>query len=153
MKYSITTFPRIRVAYYRHVGPYGEAQEIWEKLAALAAKHRLYKGADTLCVGACHDDPAHVPLSELRSDACIAVDGSFAPCDGAEVQELGGGRYVTTTYTGAYSGIGLAYEDLYVWIRQQGLEPIPGPTLEIYRNDPHVTPEKELITDLHAPIR
>ena len=153
MEFHLTTFPRVRVAYYRHVGPYGDAMDAWDKLAALAAKHHLSRDEDVLCIGACYDDPANVPLDRLRSDVCITVDQAFAPQDGADIQELGGGRYVTARYTGPYSGIGDAYEQMYLWMHRQGLEVASGPTLEIYRNDPHVTPEDELITDLHAPIQ
>ncbi len=153
MKFSITTFPRVRVAYYRHIGPYGDSQETWDKLASLAAKHHLWKGEASLCIGACHDDPAHVAHDKLRSDASIMVDDSFIATDGAQTQELGGGRYVTATHKGTYAELGTSYEELYIWMLKQGLEPREGPTLEVYRNNPHVTPEDELITDIHAPIK
>lgn len=152
MEFHLTTFPRVRVAFYRHIGPYGDAMKAWDKLASLAAKHHLSRDADVLCIGACHDDPAKVPLDQLRLDACITVDETFVPQDGANIQQLGGGRYVAGRHTGAYSNIGDAYEQMFHWMHQQGLTAGSGPTLEIYRNDPHVVPEHELITDLHAPI-
>ncbi|GAB4574489.1 MAG: hypothetical protein Kow0077_21320 [Anaerolineae bacterium] len=55
-------------------------------------------------------------------------------------------------YKGSYSRIGEAWEAMMGWIEANGYV-LSGPCCEVYLNDPQVTPEEELLTELQAPVQ
>ena len=67
---------------------------------------------------------------------------------------VGAGRYAVPTDRGPYGGIAATYRRLLA-------ERLPGsgeavddrPWMEVCRNSPLDTPEADLVTDLHVPLR
>src|SRR5262249_9538216 len=49
--------PARRVAFLRHVGPYGSAGPAWQKLVAWAGPRGLFFRPGPMMLGICHDDP------------------------------------------------------------------------------------------------
>ena len=154
MEARVTSLEPARVAFVRHVGPYTEAGPTWQRLMAWAGgRGRLGPHARTFAL--CHDDPDTTPPERLRYDACIVVGADVQAEDGVEVQDVAGGRYAVATHRGSYARLAETYGALMEqWVPANGLELADDrPTLEIYRNDPQQTPEDELLTDVHVPIR
>src|SRR5262249_55603814 len=73
--------PPYRVAYMRHVGPYGEGGRISALWASFERwiRTRDLQGPDTLTIGIGHDAPKIAPADKLRYDACLVVDDAFKP--------------------------------------------------------------------------
>lgn len=63
------------------------------------------------------------------------------------------GKYLKFTLTGSYQGVWPAFDRIFKYISENGLELAEGPCLENYINDPNVTPEKDLLTELLVPIK
>lgn len=63
------------------------------------------------------------------------------------------GKYLKFTLKGSYQGVWPAFDRIYKYISENGLELAEGPCLENYINDPNVTPEKDLLTELLVPIK
>lgn len=61
-----------------------------------------------------------------------------------------GGLFAICHYTGAYGGVGPAYDDLTRFIEEKGFE-MSGPVYEWYLNGPDV-PQKDLKTDIVFPV-
>jgi AraC family transcriptional regulator len=154
MEARITSLESARVAYVRHVGPYTEVGPTWQRLIAWAAGRGLL-GPDARTFALCHDDPDTTPPERLRYDACIVVGPDLQAEDGVEVQEVAGGRYAVATHRGSYAKLGETYGGLMEeWLPASRLELAEDrPTLEIYRNDPQQTPEDDLLTDVHVPVK
>jgi effector-binding domain-containing protein len=66
--------------------------------------------------------------------------------------EIPGGRLATCLYTGVYSEIGPAYEELTQWIAKEGCE-TAGVSYEFYLNDPAQIPPQELMTQIIFPLK
>ena len=122
----------IRVAFMRHVGPYGEVGATWNKLLPSLGKEGLL-GGDSLFIGICHDDPEVTPQDRIRYDACVSVDETFVPEGEIGVQVIPGGEYAITTHFGPYQKLGETYTKLLgQWLPRSGRELRSAPCFEVY---------------------
>jgi len=152
MDVSIEQFPKTKVVFARHVGPYAECGKAWGQVCAFAGPKGLF-GPDTMFVGVCHDDPEVTPPSMVRYDACLTVTREVAPEGGIGVREIGGGEYATTVHKGPFDKLYATYAELFgVWGPQSGREFASAPSLEVYLNDPEKTPPEELLTKIYAQL-
>lgn len=153
MKVKIEHREPIRVAFMRHVGPYGEVGATWDKLLPSLGKEG-WLGGDSLFIGICHDDPEVTPQDKIRYDACVRVDKNFSPEGEIGVQVIPGGEYAVTTHFGPYQKLGDTYTKLLgQWLPRSGREMRSAPCFEVYLNDPQSTEPRDLITDIYAPLQ
>jgi AraC family transcriptional regulator len=142
----------MRVAFVRHVGPYGDCGKAWEKLCAFAAQQG-WLGPDALTIGISHDDPDVTAPDKLRYDACLPVDDGFVATGEIGVQEIAGGEYAVATHRGPHSNLEQTYRCLFrEWLPESRRELRSVPGFEIYRNDPCTTPPEHLVTDIYLPL-
>jgi len=152
MKAEIKRMQPMRVACLRHVGPYNEVGPTWDRLTMLLGKEG-YLAGNPMILGLCHDDPEVTEPSKIRYDACVAVDESFEPMEGIEVQTIAGGDYAVTVHRGSFDGLGRTYAELYgQWIPRAGREVRNAPAFEVYLSNPDETPEEERLTEIYAPL-
>jgi len=153
MKVEIKQMKPMRVAFMRHVGPYGEVGKTWEQFLTIMGKDG-YLGGNPMMLGICHDDPEVTPPAKIRYDACLTVGEDFEPSGDIGVQTVAGGEYAMTTHTGPYSKLGQTYSEfLGQWLPRSGRELRDTPCFEVYLNDPQSTPPEELLTDIYAPLQ
>ena len=153
MKVKIEHREPTRVAFMRHVGPYGEVGETWDRFLPVLGKEGLL-GGDSLFIGICHDDPEVTPPDKIRYDACVTVDEGFQPSGDIGVQIIPGGAYAVTTHFGPYQKLGETYTELLGrWLPRSGYELRATPCFESYLNDPQSTDPEDLITDIYAPLQ
>ena len=142
-----------RVAFARHVGPYHEVGQAWDKVCARLGKSGLL-GADSRFIGVCYDDPEVTPPEKIRYDACVTVDEDFTAEGDVGVQTLPGGEFAVVTHTGPYDKLNETYAALFgQWLPHSGRELRPEPSLEFYLNDPEGTDPEDLLTDIYAPLK
>ncbi len=123
MEAKIMPFPKTRVAYVRHVGPYAQCEAAWTTLCAFAGPKGLL-GPQTRFIGVCHDDPEVTPPEKIRYDACITVSDDVAAEGEVGLMDIGGGEYVTALHEGPYSGLHASYAELCgVALPKLGREP------------------------------
>ena len=154
MEVRVISLEPARIAFVRHVGPYAEVGPTWQRLVAWAGGQGLL-GLDTRTFGLCHDAPDTTTPEQLRYDACIVIGPDVQAGDGVEVQDFAGGRYAVATHRGSYTRLAETYSGLIEeWVPANRLELAEERLcVEVYRNDPQQTPENELVTDVHVPIR
>lgn len=153
MKVEFQQMKPMRVAFMRHVGPYGEVGKTWEQFLTIMGKDG-YLGDNPMMFGICHDDPEVTPPAKIRYDACLTVGEDFEPRGEIGVQTVAGGEYAMTTHTGSYNQLGRTYSEfLGQWLPRSGYELRDDPCFEVYLNDPHSTPPEELLTDIYAPLQ
>jgi AraC family transcriptional regulator len=156
MRVVIQELSPCRVAYMRHVGPYGAAgiPALWIRFRKWMSTHGLVE-ADAMRIGIGHDDRWVTPPEKCRYDACVVVPQDFAGDRFVNVTELPGGRYATSTYLGLAHRVPHAWDALYrSWLPDSGYEPDDRPCLEIYRGNPRVGGRPgTLRTDLCVPVR
>jgi AraC family transcriptional regulator len=147
---EVLVVPEIRVAYMRHVGPYGAARiaELWHRFepwcvdrGLRSPRHRMF--------GIAQDNPNITPPDRTRYDACIEVDADFQPEGEIAVQTIPGRRYACVPFTGK------AVEIRAAWIRfltftlpDAGLVPELAPAIEIYAPDFAMDPKTGVLSCL-----
>jgi len=126
MNVTIETLPELRVAAVRHVGPYHDIGEAFQRLDAIAA---------------------------LRSDAGVTIPMQAPLPAGLSETRIAAGRYARTTYVGHYAGLPEVWARLWRdWLPASGQRPAARPSFEIYRNTPMDTRPEDLRTDLYLPL-
>jgi AraC family transcriptional regulator len=148
----IENVPTRRVAFLRHIGPYGSAGPVFESLCGWAGRRGLF-GRDTLVLGICHDDPEVTAPDKVRFDCCVTVNERTGGEGEIGIQTLEGGECAVLTQYGPYTQLGEAYRWLFgVWLPTSGREPRNAPPFEVYYGDPKQTPPEQLRTDIHVPL-
>lgn len=152
MNVVVKDMPEMRVAAVRHVGPYNQIAQAFERLGAIAGPAGILQGPPTM-IAIYHDDPESVPQDQLRSDAGVVVPDGVQLPDGLGEQRILAGRYARTTHIGPYEQLGDVWARfLGEWLPANGHRVSPGVSFEIYVNNPTTAPKNELRTDLYIPI-
>src|SRR4051794_37101276 len=91
---EIKIIPETRVAYMRHVGPYGSPRitDMWQRYESWCAAHGLTSPPRRM-FGIAQDSPNITAADQTRYDACIEVDAAFQPTGDVAVQTIRGGSY------------------------------------------------------------
>lgn len=141
MKIEIATLPAVRVAYMRHIGPYGPGIErFW---AETFLPWRAAQGLDDApCYGIGHDDPFVTPAGKCRYDACVEVPDGFQATGPVGIATLPGGRYAVAAFEGTGADLGLAWNELLrAWLPASGMHPDGRPLFEHYAGDAAKDPD------------
>lgn len=135
----VETFPSLRVAFIRHVGPYEQAPAQFERLQRWAGARREGR-EEALLLGIAHDNPAVTPASQLRFDCCIAIaDDVRRGEDDIGIQTVLGARYAASVHHGNFATL----MQTYAWLARdflprQQLTMRGAPAVEIYLTPPDV---------------
>lgn len=132
----------------RHVGPYSDVGQTFERRAAWVGAHRLF-GPWTQGLGIGYDDPEVTPPEHLRYDA--AFTGPRAIPGQGEVRslELPARDYATAIHKGPYAGLAVTYAGMIRWwLRNGDGEISDAPALEFYLNQPGHTAPESLLTKI-----
>ncbi len=143
-----------RFAVARHTGPYTGIATAITKAVTWAGQNGLI-GPDTVVVGVYYDNPEDTPIDQLRSAGGLTVPVQ-AKIEGDEVEELGfpAHRALVVTHKGSYETLPQTYNQVMAWMTEHGAEwAHDGPSVEHYVDDPTTTPEAELRTIIHIPVK
>jgi AraC family transcriptional regulator len=147
--------PPYRVAYMRHVGPYGEGGRIgalWMSFERWIRTRDLRR-AGTLTIGIGHDAPNISAPEKLRYDACLVVDASFKPDRFVNIADLPGGKYAVAPFEGTPAEINGAWSWLWtVWLPSSGYQPRDRPCLELRHDFETTSVHGQLRCELCLPI-
>jgi AraC family transcriptional regulator len=122
----------VRIAYMRHLGPYGEPiARFWmEEVAPWMATEGLMGRAR---YGISHDEPSVTDPAQCRYDACVEVDDGYTPSGRALVTTLPGGRYAVMPFKGTGAEVFVAWRRLLgEWLPASRLQLDMRPCFEHY---------------------
>ena len=154
MNVDILEQPELRLATVRHIGPYNQIPEAFDRLCHVAGPAGLFNSSGAHVLAVYYDDPEQTPATELRSDAAIVLGEGIACPDQLTEGHIPGGKYARYTHLGPYEQIGDAWARLLgEWLPSSGLRMGEGETYEIYMNDPGKVEMAEIRTDLYVPVR
>jgi len=139
---ELRTLPATRVAYMRHVGPYGSPGigAMWRRFESWCAAQGLTSPRRRM-FGIAQDNPNITPADRTRYDACIEIDDSFQPSGEVSVQSIRGGRYACTAFFGPAGDIQSAWvKFLGKTMPDAGHQHDVAPALEIYEPDFAIDP-------------
>ena len=154
MQVTLATLPPTRIAYLRHIGPYGPSiSAFWQEKFLPWMRANQLDGRP--CYGIGHDDPGITAPANCRYDACVEIPDDFTPRGQAGVAQLPGGRYALAAYRGDGPGIERAWtEFLRDWLPNSGLQIDSRPVFEHYPVDAEYNPETgEFTCQLCIPVK
>lgn len=134
MKVTIEELPSYRIAYMRHVGPYGPSgiPELWRRFEKWMDAHGL-TAERNVTLGISHDDPHVTDAGKCRYDACVVVTQDFEGDALVNVSEVPGGKYACSEFTGTAHEIEAAWDDMFrCGIPGTGFQPDDRPCFELY---------------------
>jgi AraC family transcriptional regulator len=153
MQVEIKDQPELRVGTVRHVGPYNQIPQAFERLGSIAGPAGLFGQPGAIVLAIYHDDPETTPQDALRSDAGVVVPGPAPMPEGLVEQRIPAGRYASALHVGPYEKLGDAWARFMgEWLPASGHRMGTGPSYEIYLNDPMKVPKHELRTEMYIPI-
>lgn len=133
MKVTLIDRKPATVAYFRHLGPYGEPiARFWqETYVPWAVMNKL--GADHARYGISHDDPGITAPEKCRYDACAEVSPDFVATGGALKANIPGGKYAVYRFKGTAEQVGEAWAGLLRdWLPSSGLQLDGRPCFEYF---------------------
>lgn len=154
MHISLQQLPPTRVAYLRHIGPYGQSvHEFWMNTVL---PWRQAQGLEQrACYGIGHDDPSLAAPEQCRYDACVEVEADFVPRSPASVQTLPGGRYAVARFRGTLADFSHAWTELLRgWLPASGLQIDGRPVFEHYPPNAGYDPQTGIFScELCLPVK
>jgi AraC family transcriptional regulator len=131
---ELRTIPATRVAYMRHIGPYGSRgiTDMWQRFESWCAAKGLTSPRRRM-YGVAQDNPNITPPERTRYDACVEVEDDFEPSFEVGVQTIRGGRYACTPFFGTAGEIQAAWvKFLGKTMPDAGHQHDVAPAMEIY---------------------
>ncbi len=149
---TIESLDRLRVAFFRHIGPYEEVDEAWGMLMHWIKIHQFDFDFSKI-LSLVYDDPSITEPRFIRYDACYIVDDTveqdgvagfqvIEPCKVASFIHHGPHRKIDDTYRAVFFG----------WLPQTNYELADRPDIHFYLTRPHETEESMLQTRICVPL-
>lgn len=153
MKVTLVDRQPTRVAYLRHMGPYGKpVSDFWMKTVAPWMETNGLYGRPRY--GISHDDPGITEPKKLRYDAAVDVPEDFVGAGDHQVTVIPGGKYACGKFKGDADQIGDAWAWLLRdWLPGSGMQLDSRPFFEYYPVDAtYDSKTDEFETDICIPV-
>jgi AraC family transcriptional regulator len=156
MQVDIKTLPTMRLAYMRHIGPYGDPAigRLWERFGAWCASQGLDQPRPVM-YGLSYDSPDLTAPDKCRYDACVAVNVEFRPSGDVGVITLPGGSYARVKFEGTGAEIHASWMQLFKhWLPDSNYQTDERPCVELYGPDFKLDPETGVFNcELCLPVK
>jgi effector-binding domain-containing protein len=138
-------WPETHYVFLEKIGPFMEtAPQVWTELHQLVpgiAEHNQINGYMSLY---------KVGPKVYRAGVSVAAPPAKLPA-GLQYEKFGGGRYSRFVLSGSYSQLGEVSGRVFQLAAEQHLALRDDFNIENYVNDPRITPEEQLITEILLP--
>lgn len=155
MEVKIIDFDETPVAVLEHRGPPERVSDSALKFIEWRKQSGLSPVNSSRTFGIAYDDPATTEPVLFRFDICGSVPTAVpANPQGVVNKVIPGGRCAVVRHLGSHDRIGESAYYLYrEWLPQSGEELRDFPLFFHYLNLMPMTPEHELVTDIHLPLK
>jgi len=123
MEMKIETIPPYKIAYIRHIGPYGTGNvQTMQKLKKWAKANKLLND-NSIILGIAHDNPETTKPENCRYDTCLVISDN--DCAGNEDVCLGsivGGRYSVFKIRHTAKAVQQAWLTIFPELLKQGCQ-------------------------------
>lgn len=152
---EIKDFPKMTVAYVRHIGPYKGNEKLfeklWNQLFTWAGPRGLIGGPDFKSLIVYHDDPNVTVEDKLRMSVCITVPADTRVDGEVGKMDLEPSKYVVARFDVDATQFGQAWQWLYgEWFPGSGYQPDDKPCFEMYPEEPK---NGRFIVDICVPVK
>jgi AraC family transcriptional regulator len=155
MQVRIVSVEPVRVAALEHRGDPALVNDSVQRFIAWRKESGLSPVASSDTYGIAYDDPTTTLAKEFRFDICGAVSTPVpANRHGVAAKAISGGRCAVVRHRGSPDHVAGSVYHLYRnWLPQSGEQLRDFPVYFHYLNLKTNTPEHELLTDVHLPLK
>ena len=155
MNVEIIDFPETRVAVLEHRGAPERVNDSAKQFIEWRKATGLSPVGSSNTFGVVYDDPDAVEPARFRFDICGSVTEAIPEnAQGIINKVIPAGRCAVVRHHGSHDRLGESIYPLYrQWLPESGEELRDFPLFFHYRNLVPETPENELVTDIHLPLR
>lgn len=138
-----------KVAYIPYVGSYSKIPELMGEVAQWLMDRDLKMTG--LVYGTYFNTPEEVSEDKLQYEIGFAFEGNAMPEGKIGIKEIPEHTVLAAMHKGAYTEVGPVIHAVIDYAVENEYD-IVGPISEAYFNDPMVTPEEELLTEVRIPV-
>ena len=155
MQVKIVTVELVTVAVLEHRGAPALVNDSVQRFIAWRKESGLSPVGSSRTYGIAYDDPTNTPAGDFRFDICGSVSMPVpANRQGVTTKTIPGGRCAVVRHRGSPDHIAGSVYHLYRnWLPHSGEELRDFPVYFDYLNLRSDTPEHELLTDVHLPLK
>lgn len=138
-----------KVAYIPYMGSYDKIPELIHELEQWI----LEKGLEMtgLVYGTYFNTPEEVPEEKLQYEIGASFAGDTIPEGKIGIKEIPEHTVLSAMHKGPYTEVGPVIHAVVEYAKNNGYD-IVGPITEAYLNDPNVTLDEKLITEVRIPV-
>jgi DNA gyrase inhibitor len=120
MNILVENLPEYRIAYVRHVGPYGPDNfHTMEKIKKWALSKDLLTDS-SIILGIPQDNPETTLPEKCRYDACIVISENYQIDNSVSEREIPSGKYVICKVKHTTEAIQKAWSEIFHYIQDTG---------------------------------
>jgi AraC family transcriptional regulator len=150
---AVKDMPAMDLIYCRHVGPFNQIGQAYEKLMKWAGPRGLLRFPETKTLTVYHDDPKVVDPEKVRQSACITVDADASPEGEFGKMHLPGGKCAVGSFKVKPHQFGEAWDAVCRWLADSGYQPSDGLPYEYYPEEHEPGPEPIFTVDICVPVK
>jgi len=150
---QVKDMPGMDLVYCRHIGPFNEIGQAYEKLMRWAGPRGLIRGPETKTVTVYHDDPKVVEPDKVKQSACITVEGEVKTEGEFGLMHVPGGKYVVGSFVITPDHFSEAWDTVCRWLADSGYQPADGYTYEYYPKEHEEGPPPVFTVDICVPVK
>jgi DNA gyrase inhibitor GyrI len=144
--------PLTHYAFLEKRGPFAEvAPPLWNELHPLLGRIDPGEIREYLGVSGVDKSKPGEDAMVYQAGVALAHEADKLPA-GMQRRSIKAGKYARFVLTGPYAHIGTAFKHIFKTLEEKQVALRPEFCIENYLNDPRVTPENELKTELLVPI-
>lgn len=123
MDIEVENMPSYRIAYIRHVGPYGiDNVQTMEELKKWAKINNLFRD-ESIILGIAQDNPVTTEPENCRYDTCIVISNDYSLSNGyVREGNIVGGKYAVFKVTHTAEAVQKAWTDIFPELLRQGYQ-------------------------------
>ncbi|MFJ7668325.1 GyrI-like domain-containing protein [Lysinibacillus sp. NPDC097195] len=132
MKFTIEELAPSKIAFFRNVGEYGEANKmLMESFKQWVQNQKTLKNQYTI-LAIPQDNPDVSPKEQCRYDVCICIERDFHVTQPAQVGTFAGGKYAVFLLDHTKEAVSEFWGKVFSEITKQQLAIRPEPIIERY---------------------
>lgn len=149
---EVKELPEMTLAGIMHIGKPDKIKNTYERLFKWAYSKGFANSQDFKAVTIYHDNPGITEMSKLRQSLCVTADGNFSGDGDIGKILIQKGRFAVGHFEITPVQFAKAWENMCVWVAENGYAFRDGDYFEIYHNDYRTHPEQKFIVDICIPV-
>jgi DNA gyrase inhibitor GyrI/AraC-like DNA-binding protein len=150
---EVKELQEIKLAAIMHIGKFNEIEETYKKLFEWVSQKEVLDIQSVKAVTIYHDNPKITPVSKVRLSVCVTINRDIDPQGEIRQIMIQKGSYVIGHFEITADFFQKAWDNMCVWVVENGYSFRDGDYFEVYHNNFKTHPDQKHIVDICIPIK